>query len=176
MRGPLGLRNIAPAANRIVSGATPTLDTIDAELGKAIKALENANVPMAAPVWFFHPRIKQFLLTLKNSNGFYMFKEEMINRGTLRGIPFKTTTQIPITLGLGTESEIYLTDMSEAMIFDALRLSISLSQGGSYIDVGGNPRNAFERDETLIRCISEHDFHMRHDEAVAVITGVTWGA
>jgi HK97 family phage major capsid protein len=171
---PLGLRNICLAANLIASNASFTLTTVDQELSVAILALENANVPMVSATWFFAPRIKQFLLTLKNSNGFYVYKDEMTNRGTLRGFPFKTTTQIPTTLTDGTQTEIYLTDMSQALIFDGLRLSLSMSQDGSYTDADGNQRNAFERDETLIRAISEHDFHLRHDEATAVITGVKW--
>jgi HK97 family phage major capsid protein len=171
---PLGLRNIALSGNLIASNASFTLTTVDQELGNAILALENANVPMLRPVWFFAPRIKQFLLTLKNSNGFYVYRDEMVNNGTLRGYPFKTTTQIPTTLTDGTQTEIYLTDMSQAIIFDALALSLGMSQDGSYTDAGGNQRNAYERDETLIRAIAEHDFHLRHDEATAVITGVKW--
>ena len=42
------------------------------------------------------------------------------------------------------------------------------------LDASGNMVSAFTRDETLIRAIAEHDFHMRHDEAVSVITGVVW--
>jgi len=171
---PLGLRNICLAGNLVPSNATFTLTTVDQELGNAILALENANVPMIRPTWFFAPRIKQFLLTLKNSNGFYVYRDEMVNNGTLRGYPLKTTTQIPTTLTDGTQTEIYLTDMSQALIFDALALSLGMSQDGSYTDAGGNQRNAFERDETLIRAIAEHDFHLRHDEAVSVITGVKW--
>ena len=171
---PLGLRNICLSGNLIASNASFSLTTVDQELGNAILALENANVPMIRPTWFFAPRIKQFLLTLKNSNGFYVYRDEMVNNGTLRGYPFKTTTQIPINLTDGTQTEIYLTDMSQALIFDALALSLGMSQDGSYTDAGGNQRNAFERDETLIRAIAEHDFHLRHDEATAVITGVKW--
>jgi HK97 family phage major capsid protein len=171
---PKGLRNIALAGNLIPSNATPTLTTVDSELSQAILALEQANVPMMNPGWVFHPRIKQFLLTLKNSNGFYVYRDEMVNNGTLRGYPFKTTTQIPVNLTDGTQTEVYLVDWSQALIFDALALSLGMSQDASYTDAGGNQRNAFERDETLIRAIAEHDFHLRHDEAVAVITGVKW--
>jgi HK97 family phage major capsid protein len=171
---PKGLRNIALSGNQIASNGTPTLTTVDSELSQAILALEGANVPMMNPVWYFHPRIKQFLLTLKNSNGFYVYRDEMVNNGTLRGYPFKTTTQIPTSLTDGTQTEVYLLDASQALIFDALALSLGMSQDGSYTDAGGNQRNAFERDETLIRAIAEHDFHLRHDEAVAVITGVKW--
>lgn len=171
---PRGLRYIVPTANQVASNGTPTLTTVDTELSAAILALETANVPMMNPGWIFHPRIKQYLLTLKNSNGFYVYRDEMVNNKTLRGYPFRTTTQVPVNLGAGTATEVYLADWSQALIFDALALSLGMSQDASYYDADGNLRNAFERDETLIRAIAEHDFHMRHDEAVAVITGVVW--
>ena len=171
---PKGLRFIAPASNLVPSNATFTLTTIDQELSNAILALENANVPMINPVWFFHPRIKQFLMTLKNSNGFYIYKDEMAENGTLRGYPFKTTTQIPQTLVDGTQTEIYFTDMSQALLFDAMALALTMSMEGSYTAEDGSQRNAFERDETLFRAVAEHDFHLRHDEATAIVTGVKW--
>lgn len=171
---PKGLRNIALPGNLIPSTAVFNLTTVDSELSQAILALEQANVPMLNPGWIFHPRIKQFLLTLKNSNGFYVYRDEMVNNGTLRGYPFKTTTQVPVNLTDGTQTEVYLVDWSQALIFDALALSVGMSQDASYTDAAGQQRNAFERDETLIRAIAEHDFHLRHDEAVGIITGVKW--
>lgn len=171
---PKGLRNIVLPSGLVPSSGT-TLAQIDADLTAAILALEAANVPMLKPCWFFHPRTKQALLTLKNSNGFYVYRDEMVNNGTLRGYPFKTTTQIPANLGAGAdESEVYLCDVSQALIFDALALALAMSTEGTYTAEDGSQRNAFERDETLFRAIAEHDFHLRHDEAVAVITGVKW--
>lgn len=171
---PKGLRNIATGGNLLSSVSSFTLITVDAELSAAILALETANVPMMNPGWIFHPRIKQFLLTLKNSNGFYVYRDEMVNNKTLRGYPFRTTTQIPANLVDGTQTEIYFVDFSQALIFDALSLSLGMSQDATYLAEDGSTRNAFERDETLIRAIAEHDFHMRHDEAVSVITAVKW--
>ncbi|MBY0430327.1 MAG: phage major capsid protein, partial [Rhodospirillales bacterium] len=173
---PRGLRAIVPAGNLITSTAVYTLDTVDNELTAAILALETANVPMLNPCWFFHPRVKQYLMTLKNSNGFYVYKDEMTQQRTLRGYPFRTTTQIPQFLGAGgNETEILFADMAQALIFDALALAVGLSQDGTYKDASGQIVSAFQRDETLIRAIAEHDFHLRHDQAVAVITNVKWG-
>ncbi len=174
---PTGMRNIAPAGNLIASTQAYTLDTVDAELTAAINKLENANVPMTNPVWFMRPTIKNYLLSVKNANGFYVFKDEMTESKTIKGIPFKTTTTIPGNLGAGgVSTEVTLADMDQAMIFDAMQLSMAISQDATYTDpTTGQPRNAFERDETVLRGIAEHDFAMRHDEAVAVITSVNWG-
>jgi len=171
---PTGLRNIVLPENVIPSVSAFTLETVDQELAAAILALELGDIPMLNACWFFNPRIKQFLLSLKNANGFYVYKDEMA-KGTLKGIPFKTTTRIPQNLGGGgNETEITLCDMGQAMIFDALALSLAMSTEGTYTAEDGTQRNAFERDETLFRGIAEHDFHLRHDGAVAVITGVKW--
>jgi hypothetical protein len=37
-------------------------------------------------------------------------------------------------------------------------------------------RSAFTRDQTLMRAILLHDLAVKHDVAVAVKTGITWGA
>ena len=171
---PKGMRSIVLPDNLIPSQAAFDLESIDQELSAAILALELGDIPMLKPCWHFNPRIKQFLMNLKNSNGFYVYKDEM-TRGTLRGYPFKTTTRIPQNLGAGgDETEIYFADMAQAMIFDALALSLAMSTESTYTAEDGTQRNAFERDETLFRGIAEHDFHMRHDGAVSVIHAVKW--
>lgn len=171
---PLGMRNAVLPGNLIDSDANFTLETVDNELGSAKLALELRDIPMLNPCWFMNPRTAEFLWNLKNSNGFYVYRDEM-NNGKLRRYPYKTTTRIPQNLGVGgDETEIYFGDMAQAMIFDALALSIAMSNEGTYTAEDGTQRNAFERDETLFRGIAEHDFHMRHDGAIAVIRKVKW--
>lgn len=173
---PTGLKTIATrAANTVASNATPTLDTVSAELNNAVLKLEQANIPLLNPVWFWHPRTELYLKNLKNANGFYVYKDEMSENKTLLGYPFKSTTAIPANLGTGgDESEVYFSDMSQLMIFDFLALGLAMSTDAAYTAADGSQRNSFERDETLIRGIAEHDFHARHDTAVALVTGVKW--
>lgn len=171
---PRGFASFVPAANVVSSNATFTLATVTAELGAAILKLKNANVPMVSPTWFMAPRTEEFLLTVQNTNGFFVFRDEML-RGTLRGYPYKTTTQLPINLGAGTDaSEVYLVDTAQAMILDSMQLQLSVSLEGSYSDGGTNNVSAFANDQTIIRAIVEHDFQMRHDLAIAQISAVKW--
>lgn len=171
---PLGMRNAVLPGNLITSDPNFSLTTVDNELGSAKLALELRDIPMLNPCWFMNPRTAEFLWNLKNSNGFYVYRDEM-NTGKLRRYPYKTTTRIPQNLGVGgDETEIYFGDMAQAMIFDALALSIAMSNEGTYTAEDGTQRNAFERDETLFRGIAEHDFHLRHDGAVSVIRAVKW--
>jgi hypothetical protein len=54
-------------------------------------------------------------------------------------------------------------------------LIVDASQEAAYQD-GGTLRAAFSLDQTVIRCIAEHDLAMRHTKAGAVIEAVKWAA
>lgn len=164
-------------ANFITSTASYTLATAAQELGGAVNKLETSNVRMTRPVWIMNPRSKNYLYNVQNSLGNYVFREEM-DRGTLLGHPFKTTTQIPTNLVVGGNSdcsEIYLADMGYAVILDSMTLQIEMSRESSYVDAAsGATVSAFQQDQTVMRAIAEHDFQMTQEAAVAVITGVRW--
>lgn len=167
-----GLRYAANASNIIPAQATPTLVKITQDRGKALAAIKRANVPTLAPIWVMHPDVEQFLMDLRDGNGNLAFPE--MARGLWGSLPYKTTTQIPTNLGVGTnETEVYLYESSQCVIGDALDMVLDVSQEASYVD-GGNLVSAFSRDQTVVRSISAHDFGLRHDLAAAVLTAVTW--
>jgi HK97 family phage major capsid protein len=135
----------------------------------------NNNVPMSRPGWIFSPRTFNYLMTLTNTNGFFLFRQEMMG-GNLWNWPYRVTTQVPINLtdhGGTTESEIYLADFDDAVIGEAQSLMIDVSQEAAYHD-GSNVVAAFSQDQTVIRSIAEHDFAMRRAVSIAVLNGVTW--
>jgi len=171
---PKGFASFCLASQKITSTPSFTLATAANELGGAINKIESANVPMSSLLWIMAPRVKNYLLNVQNSNGFYVYQEEMTRTKTLLGWPWATTTQIPINLTVGANndcSEIYIVAMNQGLLFDSMRLELAVSREASYVDTGGNQVNTFQSDQMLIRCIAEHDFLMRHDEAVAMITG-----
>lgn len=171
---PKGLRHWAPASNVIPANGTVNLTNITADLGKLILALEEANVPLTNPGWIIAPRTKFYLMTVRDANGNFAFRDEML-RGQLWGFPYRSTTTVPKNLGGGSnESEIYLVDFDESAIGEASQLSVAISTEAAFIE-NGQLVSAFSKDLTIMRVILEHDFAMRHDEAVAVLTGVTWG-
>lgn len=173
---PRGFASFVLSSQTISSTSAFTLSTVGRELGGAMTKLESANVDIQRPVWIMHPRSKGYLLSVQNANGFYVFKDEMAS-GTLLGIPFKTTTQIPINLVNGGDSdcsEVYLVEMSEAMLFDAMALELSISMEGMYVDSAGATVSVFQSDQMLLRAIAEHDFLMRHDNAIIKIANVRW--
>jgi len=173
---PKGLRSWAPVSNIIpATTGTPTLATVTTDLGKLILALKKANVRFIRPGWLMSPRTEMFLLTLRDGNGNFAFRPEML-AGRLFSYPYAVTTQIPENLGVGeNESEIYLVDFADAIIGESTQLIIDASTEASYYQDDAL-HSAFSLDQTLIRVIAEHDFAMRHEESVAVLTGVTWGA
>lgn len=164
--------------NFVTSNASYTLATAASELGGAVNRLDQANVPDDRRVWFFNPRIFNYLYNVQNSLGVYVYRDELVS-GTLLGYPFRKTTQIGTnyrdTSSSNTDlSFIFLVEMTEDMIFDSMQLELAVSREGSYIDSTGATISAFQQDQTVIRAIAEHDHQLRHDASVAVIQAVRW--
>jgi HK97 family phage major capsid protein len=173
---PKGMRYWCPAANLITVNATVNLANVTVDLGKLVLALEEASVRFLRPGWVFAPRTKLFLMTIRDGNGNYAFREEMLT-GKFWGFPFKSTPQIPKNLAYtGTgETETYLADFADCVIGEATELIIDASPNAAYYDsASAAVVSSFSRDETVIRAISRHDFGMRHDESVAIHPDVDW--
>jgi HK97 family phage major capsid protein len=164
--------------NFITSNETYTETTVVNELTGMINRLDTANVSDKRRVWFMHPRTYNYLFGLLNSLGLYVFRDEL-SRGTLYGLPFKKTTQIPTNIWdpTGTNKDcsfIILAEMTEAMILDSMSMELAVSREGTYTDANGNTVSAFQYDQTLIRAIAEHDFQLRHDSGCSVLQFVRW--
>jgi len=171
---PKGIFNWAVAPNILITNPTVNLDNVTTDLKNAVLALEQANVRMLRPVWFMSPKIKQYLMTVRDGNGNYAFRDEML-RGTLWGFMFKSSTQIPSNKGGGlNQSEVYLVDMADSVIGESTSMTIDASSEAAYYD-GVQVQSSFSRDQTVIRAIAEHDFVMRHDLSIAILTEVEWG-
>jgi HK97 family phage major capsid protein len=173
---PRGMRYWANADNVFASAGT-SLANITSDLGKMVQRLKQNNVPITRGGWLMHPRSEIYLLTLLTSNGQYAFRDEML-RGTLWGWPYRTTTNVPVNLtdgGNTDESEIYFADFADMVIGESQRLIIDVSTEAAYVE-GGSTYSSFNRDESVIRAIQEHDFAVRRDVAVAVLNVVRWNA
>lgn len=174
---PKGLLNWAVADHKVAANSTASVQNTFTDLGKIMQKLLDANIPMISPGWCFAPRIWMYLMTLLNTNGIPVFRDELL-RGTLWGYPLGITTGIPTNLdtsgaGANNESEIYFTDFAQVIIGEALNLIVDASQEAAYHD-GSAVQAAFSLDQTVIRAIQEHDFALRHEKAVAILTQVKW--
>ena len=170
---PIGWRNLVLAANILVANATVNLDNVTKDLANLILKLQASNSRMIRPAWFFNPRTVLFLMTVRDGNGNYAFRDEMLT-GKFWQWPYFSTNSIPVNLGGGSdESEIYLVDMADTVIGDSQSLILDASGEAAYYD-GANIQAAFSKDQTIIRAIAEHDFNMRHLESLAIMTEVKW--
>ena len=168
---PKGLRYWA--GNTVAANGTINLANVTSDLGQLLLKLVNNNVRMIRPAWMFAPRTWNYLMTLRDANGNFAFRDEM-SQGRLWGFPFGMTTQIPTNLGGGSdESEIYLCDFADVVIGESSQLAIDASTEAAYYD-GSNVVAAFSLDQTIIRAIIHHDISVRHAESVAVMTAVKW--
>ena len=162
--------------------AITAVASVTTDLGKLELALEQANIPMSKPGWIMSPRTKTYLMNLRDGLGNLVYSAEM-QRGMLRGKPFKITTQVPNNLiAVATDgttpttdgSEIYLADFAEVIIGEAHGLELAVFDGGTYVDSDGVTQSGISNDQTVMRAIVQHDAAMRQAAAVAVLTGVRW--
>jgi HK97 family phage major capsid protein len=173
-----GNSTYAVGGNFITSNESYSLTTVANELAGLVNKLDAANVPDIRRRWFFNPRIFNYLNNLLNSLGVYVYRDEL-SRGTLLGYPFSKSTQILAnyydTNGAQTTGTfIFLVEMDDALILDSMQLELAVSREGTYYDTTGTLQSAFQKDQTLIRAIAEHDFQMRHLPSIAVDQGVLW--
>lgn len=169
---PKGLRYWA--GNTPTMTGTPDIAKITTDLAILETYLLSANVRMMTPGWIMAPRVANYLASLRNATtSAYAFPE--MAGGMLRGKPFKMTTAVPVNLGGGTESEVYLADFAEVIIGDSNRVMVDVSSTAAYHN-GSAVVSAFSLDQTVIRVILSNDLAVRHTGAVAVQTGCTWGA
>jgi HK97 family phage major capsid protein len=114
-----------------------------------------------------------YLRSVRDANGNFAFKDEM-DRGTVFGWKYASTNEVPITLGGGSdESELYLVDFADMIVGESNRVSVDTSAEAAYWD-GSALQSAYSRDLTLLRLIAHHDFGVRHEESIVVVTAVKW--
>lgn len=171
---PKGLRNWAASANVSASNGT-TAAQKEQDFEDLVNALEQSNVDTENDtVIFMNPRTKNDLRIVRDAaGGNLVFPELRDSSANIYGIPVFVSNNIPSNLGAGTDAEIYLVNMSHVIIGEAMGLQIEVDSSASYHS-GSTVVSAFERDETLIRAITQHDLAVRHAEAIAVKTGVAY--
>jgi HK97 family phage major capsid protein len=179
---PRGVRNTpgmtpGPA---IATNGTP----VDFALLKGIvAAVRDAGAAMRRPGFIFHPKIVSRLDALVDGDGHFYSESDSLIRfdrggtsGTVVGVPFVTSRQIPTNLVQGSASngtEIYFGDWSEAFIGENQSLTIETSGEASYTPDGGTTWiSTFQNRQTLFRAVMAHDFALRRPEWFSVVTGV----
>ena len=119
----------------------------------------------------FHPCVKRTISKLKvaqysdDTGGEYVIRPMDVNALTSYiGYPFATTTQIPINLGTGEdETEVYFGNWQELIVAQWAGIEILPSKEAG---------DAFAKNQTWIRIITDVDIGLRHAESFCLATGV----
>jgi HK97 family phage major capsid protein len=171
---PIGIRNRAAGGQFVAINGTVNLANVDADLNKVLLRIIQNNIKIVTGGWITSPRVLMYLVGLRDGNGNLAFPTLQGTAPTLKGYPVRTTTSVPVNLGVGTnESEVYFADFRHVVIGDTMAVRVDVSDTAAYHD-GTNVVSAFSKDQTVIRLIVEHDIGLRHDKAVAGLTAVTW--
>ncbi|MBL4769337.1 MAG: phage major capsid protein [Rhodobacteraceae bacterium] len=169
---PTGLRHSGSPGQISASASGTTLDTILSDLEDLFQDLSAANIAMERPAFFMNPRSYYAMMFSRDASGDGLLLRQEVSAGRIFGVPIFTTTQIPINLGGGSESELYLADMSQVIIGDALQPEVQVYDSAAYLNTGGVLTSAVSTDSTVIRMKQEHDIVLLHPEAVAIKTAV----
>jgi HK97 family phage major capsid protein len=177
---PRGIRNtpgLTPAPSLGTNGRQPAFD----DLKEVVASLRNANAPFSRPGWIFHPRTIGTLERYKDADGHYLAETGLLSfdatggGGNLLGFPFRTTTQIPINLSVGSSSDCseiyYSSDWDEAWVGEEDTLRIEVSGEATYW-TGADWVSAFQSRQHLFRATLVHDIGLRRPQLFTVMTGV----
>ncbi|HSR78751.1 MAG TPA: phage major capsid protein [Xanthobacteraceae bacterium] len=164
---PVGWRGWVMPDNLIVIAAGGDLNAVVAGIAAMKLTLINGLSRMLRPAWFMAPEIIEFIRTRRDDVGGFYYKDE-VDRGTLDGIPIHMSQLIPTNLGDGRGSEIYLVDMADTVLADTMQVQVDASDVAAYYGTDGKVISTFQRDQSLFRIISAHDFNMRHLQSLAI--------
>lgn len=170
---PKGVTRFITAGNVFNSTGTTTAQKV-ADLTKALRLVDESNVPLDSGGWIMSPRSKWALFATLDANSNFVFAAQLA-MGMLLGFPAKSTTQIPNNLGGGTDSELYFGAFSDLIIgFDkATPMQMEAFPNGAYHD-GSAVVSGISNDTTPVRLIEAHDVLLRHDNTFARIDAVAW--
>ena len=158
---PLGLKNTSgvqtwtPASGTALSIKTPT--------GMLAK-LKQANIPMQNVKWLLNPMGESWLEDLAFSSGPFAFPS--LDNGKLKGYDVIESATVGYNgAGSPITADFWVGDWAQFLWGVGYDISVEMSREGTFSDGNGNQISAFERDLTLVRLITEHDFACRHPEA-----------
>ncbi len=180
---PLGLRNIAGTTLNPLTVPANGIASINLVNMRQIKnTVRSFNAVGARWAWFFNPAVVSHLETLTDSFGRFLADTSILtydepnHRGTLDGVPFYTSNQIPINITTGTSTNttyLMLVNMAETIVGASQELTLDVSSEASYtVDGGTTWVSTFQNNQTLFRAIMRHDINHRRPNQIVIQTGV----
>lgn len=154
---PLGLANVA---NIQTYGSSSTAVSKEAPV-KMLAKLKQANTPMLNPRWIMSPYGASWFQTVAFASGPFAWANEMLQNKTLAGVPFVESSTVSYTDTTTDYADFWVGDFSELVWGVGYDISLEISREGTYV-ASGTTYSAFQRDETIVRLIAEHDFAVKH--------------
>lgn len=157
---PRGMKNVSgiqsTGSSSTALGLTTPIDMV--------ALLEQANVPMDNVKWILSPLGKSWLAGKAFSSGPFAWAEEMARAKTLNGYEFLSSATVEKDSS-NAYSDFWLLDAAQILWGVAYDLELEMSREASFYS-GGETKNAFQEDLTIVRVIGEHDFGVRQPKAV----------
>lgn len=175
---PRGLRNWAlpgtpDEGGGIVASSGDDAYSFTTDLEELFRALESKNVPLSSPCFFMRPSTARYYGLLRDDLMIQFQFPSILGDKKLLDVKIATTNNIPGNLGMsGTETEVLLADMADAVIGDSNQIQIAVSDSAAYVNENGETVSAFSQNQTIFRAVARHDFGMQRAESIAVLTGV----
>lgn len=174
---PLGITNIPGVySTGATNSTTPTYTNIDSDAAKLELVMENVNLPMVNVAWVMAPRVAKYIENLRDGNGNKVYPEMSGETPRFRRRKVLITSQIPTNLGGGTnESAIYLIAFGHVLFGETMAMQFSISDQAT-VKNGSETLYLWQQGMTAVKAEMEHDFDIRYQEAVGVLSAVKWGA
>jgi HK97 family phage major capsid protein len=181
---PKGLRYLADSGNifdATVAGADATFQEVMLDLAKMIRKVKGVNGVIKKGGWVITPRVEEYLQALAFQNisaefGINAFREQL-DKGLIRNMPYRTTTQVPDNLGVGAnQTEVYLADFAEYFRAENEGVLVESSREATFTDGSGATVNAFQQGVTAIKATAREDYGLRQTKKAAILTACPWGS
>jgi HK97 family phage major capsid protein len=159
---PSGVYVGAGAGQRTNIAGAATLDLLLAQIGR----LELDNAPSEGRAFVMSPRTFYALLASKDGASRYQIQPDVTRAGgfTIFGVPVIVSGQVSITLGGGSDSEVYLASWPDVWhaVYGDLLIETTVEGGTSFAD-----------HQMWIKATMEDDWLVTRAKSVQVLTGVT---
>ena len=156
---PLGLKNTSGVQTWTPSGGTE----VDIKTPTGMLALlKQANIPMNNVKWLMNPIGESWLEDMAFASGPFAFPS--LDEGKLKGYDVIESATVGYDSTTPT-ADFWVGDWSQFLWGVGYDILVEMSREGTFADGNGNQISAFQRDLTLVRLITEHDFACKHPEA-----------
>lgn len=171
---PTGLR-YQTAVSQIAATAGTSLANFQTDFTNLIKLVQSKNV-QATPAnsgFILSPSTFWTVYALTTTTGDWVFAQGLAQgQPRILGFPVYLTTQLEVSNSwIGANAGLYIfAHFPSLEIHDSMQRTVEAFRGGAYYD-GSTVQSGISNDETVITCISEHDFLQVYDVACSIRTG-----